>query len=587
MKLFKKIILFAAACLLIFGACSDDFLSPDPKSFFSPEVVYVDEAGFQALITTMKTDLWNDFYGYGHPIAMSHAISDLAVSMASADLRAHLTPNDQAAPWPTLDFFDDAYEYIRNANVLISRIDDADIEPEIRDRFVAKAYFFRSYWFYRIVSTYGDVPWVGQEAQGAVLDYQTYSRSAILDKLEQDLSWAEERLESGRMTDGTITQAPVTHLLAKVHLANLNFEEAEAAATRLIEDPGFALMTQRFGTTASDPVRNLQWDLHRSENNNLAGNTESLYTIIGRNDAPPSARAPSLYTNRQYSPSYWKILDSAGNRWCNWDTAVGDTLGIGNADVRTNHFWHYYIWEDDQYKWDSTPDERRGAEVNWVEMEEIRGCHEGTPNFGEYFSMDYYGSLIDTFDTWHPWPQYKIFVESPHSRLPVGDQGDWYLFRLAETYLIRAEARYWQNNMGGAADDINIIRERANAPLITAGDIDIDYIIDERARELYMEEARHNELARVAYIKAAPNRSGYSLDNFHEHNWFHDRIMRVNDNYHQPAPIWRGEAAHIEPRHVRLPIPQRTIEANTQGRINQNEGYDGAHRNEPPAETIE
>jgi starch-binding outer membrane protein, SusD/RagB family len=157
----------------------------------------------------MKTDLWNDFYGYGHPIAMSHAISDLAVSMASADLRAHLTPNDQAAPWPTLDFFDDAYEYIRNANVLISRIDDIELEPEVRDRFVAKAYFFRSYWYYRIVSTYGDVPWVGQEAEGAVLDYQTYSRTAILNKLEQDLSWAEERLESGRMTDGTITSAPL------------------------------------------------------------------------------------------------------------------------------------------------------------------------------------------------------------------------------------------------------------------------------------------------------------------------------------------------------------------------------------------
>jgi starch-binding outer membrane protein, SusD/RagB family len=47
MKFIKKLILSATACLLIFGACSDDFLSPDPKSFFSPEAVYVDEAGFR------------------------------------------------------------------------------------------------------------------------------------------------------------------------------------------------------------------------------------------------------------------------------------------------------------------------------------------------------------------------------------------------------------------------------------------------------------------------------------------------------------------------------------------------------------
>lgn len=586
MKNIKKIIYVSIPCFLFMIACSDDFLSPDPKSFFSPEAVYTNEAGFEALLITMRSDLWNDFYSYGHPIAMSHAISDLAVSMASADLGQHLTPNDQASPWPTLDFFDDSYEYIRNANVLISRIDDIELNPEVRDRMVAEAYFFRSYWYYRLVGTYGDVPWVGEEAQGAVLNYQTYTRSAILDKLERDLIWAEDKLPTGRATDGAVTQGVVTHLLAKVYLANLKFEESEVTATSLINNADFALMTDRFGVTANDPVRNLQWDLHRWPNKNIAQNTESIYTIIGRPDAPPSARSPSLYTNRQYTPSYWKILDSVGNRWCNWSTPVGDTLGIGNADVRTNHYWHYYIWEDDNYSWDTTPDERRSTDVNWVQMEEIKGCHEGSPNFGENFSMDYYGDLIDTFDTWYPWPQYKMFVESPHSRLPVGDQGDWYLFRLAETYLIRAEARFWQNDLGGATADINIIRERANAPIIN-NSVTIDQIMDERARELYMEEARHNELARVAYIMAALNRDGYNLDNFHENNWFYDRIMRVNDNYHQPAPIWRGEVSNIEPRHVRLPIPQRTIEANTQGRINQNEGYDGAGLNEPPIESID
>ena len=38
--------------------------------------------------------------------------------------------------------------------------------------------------------------------------------------------------------------------------------------------------------------------------------------------------------------------------------------------------------------------------------------------------------------------------------------------------LLRAEARFWQNKFAGAADDLNVIRERANAKeMYTAGDV--------------------------------------------------------------------------------------------------------------------
>jgi hypothetical protein len=577
----------ALTVLLLITACSDDFLSPDPKSFYTPEAVYVDEAGFESLLVTMRSDLRSEHLGLRgqrNYIAMGFTLSDLAISIEPSDLR-NVTPSD-GPTWPYLDFFDDAYEYIKNANVLVSRIDEVEWDnQQVRDRLLAEAYWHRAYWYYRLVNTYGNVPWIGEELQGAKVDFQTYTRDAILDKIQEDLTWAENRLDVGRSTNGDVSRGAASHLLAKVALAHRDYDTAVEAASRVINGP-YALMTERFGIDADEAYRNVQWDLHRWQNKNIAQNTEAIYVAIDRPDAPPATRSGASYSNRNYTPSYWKILDENGNRWCNWSTPTGDTLGIGNADVRTNHYWHYKLWGDDTYTWETTPDERR-ADINWIEMNEIKGCHPESPNYGEHFTMDYYGSLVDTFDTWYPWPQYKTFVRSPNTRLPVGGEADWYIYRLAETYLIRAEARYWRGELGPAAQDINAVRDRANAPLITAANVTLDYIFDERARELYMEEPRHSEMVRASYLMAAEGREGYSLDGFSQSNWFYDRVMEVNDNYHQPAPIWRGSVSHIDPHNVLLPIPHSVIEANTQGRVNQNEGYDGAHNNIPPVTTIE
>ncbi|MEI9917331.1 MAG: RagB/SusD family nutrient uptake outer membrane protein [Bacteroidota bacterium] len=65
------------------------------------------------------------------------------------------------------------------------------------------------------------------------------------------------------------------------------------------------------------------------------------------------------------------------------------------------------------------------------------------------------------------------------------------VFRLAEQYLIRAEARAMQNNLPGAVDDINVIRERAGLDPIDATGLSqqdvLDAIIHERRAELFIE----------------------------------------------------------------------------------------------------
>jgi hypothetical protein len=141
----------------------------------------------------------------------------------------------------------------------------------------------------------------------------------------------------------------------------------------------------------------------------------------------------------------------------------------------------------------------------------------------------------------------ELFVENPSVEGQVSYSHhayrDVYVIRLAETYLLRAEAHLGAGNTALAADDINVVRGRAEAPLIAAGDVDIDYILDERARELYIEEFRVLTLCRLGKLV--------------------DRTRRLNpiigDGYEDHNDLW--------------PIPFSEIEKNIEANLDQNPGY--------------
>lgn len=595
MKRIKISHILLSVCCVFSGACSEDWLKPDPLSFYAPENVFIDEAGFEAGLVRCRKEMNAENHGDLNPTALDHMASDLAVPLTDADWR-RMTPNSwaptgQSILYSLVNNLPKYFGFIKNANTIISRIDDIEwSDASVRNRILGEAYWFRAYWYYRLVNTYGDVPWEGEEVTGAKLNYQTTSRWAILAKIQKDLEFALAWLPVTKDINGRVTKGAVNHLLTKVYLANAEFDKAIAAASAVINGP-YALVTQRFGSYASNGKYNIMWDMHRVENVNHPSNTETIYSTYDRADASPDTwwSNPGTFSMWLYNPSYWKVQDAEGQRATNWNTTTGDTLGNGNGYTRTNDFWHYQIWEDENYTWETTPDLRR-HDSNWIEMgdftAEILTARPGSPNFGQPLSKQYYGSLADTTDTWYSFPIYKTYTPTPNFNLPRGGQGDKYIFRLAETYLLRAEAYYWKGETALAADDINKVRERAQAPLMDAGDVTIDYIFDERARELYTEEPRHSEMVRVSFIFAKLNRDGYNLASISENNWFYDRVMRVNHFFSSPRYSFRGVEAHLAPYHMLWPISQEVITTNTLGRINQNVGYDGADLNVPPLESI-
>jgi hypothetical protein len=262
--------------------------------------------------------------------------------------------------------------------------------------------------------------------------------------------------------------------------------------------------------------------------------------------------------------------------------------GRGIGRLRGTPYHTKTIWTD--------PNDYRHAPGNWMDMEDLlynaadlKKPEINDPYFNKPLQLkDQNGKVlvVDTIRSWFSWPHYKLYIPDPERTQPQGGHTDWYVFRLAETYLLRAEAYFWKGDLALAAADINAVRARANAGPMAPGDVNIGTILDERARELYYEEPRKTELARMSYLfaktgKAAENGKTYSLDNFSQDNYFFDRIMATTHFYNKGVFTRHGDQYTMSPYHVLWPVPAAAINANTQGRINQNAGYAGFERNVP------
>ncbi|WP_102407745.1 RagB/SusD family nutrient uptake outer membrane protein [Parabacteroides bouchesdurhonensis] len=583
----KRLYLFLFLVILSYTACTDEWLEPKPHSFYVPENVYTDKSGFESLILTMRKDLRRDHTDERHYICTEMAASDLGVPLVQLDFRK-LTPSNSTY-YPFLSMFTSAYGFIKNSNVLISRIDNIQWEDENeKNTLLAEAYWHRAYWYYRLVNNYGDVPLILEEVQGPKLDFATYSRWTILNKIEQDLEFAVKYLPAPEKTAaGAVSAGAGYHLLTKVYLANMKFEKAVKAANHVINDYSYALMERRFGQDVNDPKYNLMWDLHRPENFNLKENTETILATIDRFEAPAESKTAGLRTMRNYNCGWWypAVLDSEGKQGMTYDGEYKALYGEANPNLVNTPYYRFDIWSYKNENWQNTSDLRRSDE-NWIDMHELKYNNPKSVDYGKTIDPNNFAALADTFYYTFAFPFYITYVPAPDPLInPMGSNGDWYVFRLAETYLLRAEAYYWLKNNIAAAEDINKVRTRAKAKPITPEEVTIEFIFDERARELFAEEPRHSELVRVSYIMAKSGINGYTLQDFSKKSWFYDRILKYNTYYQTELNVLANYVI-MDPFHVLWPIPQSVITANTKGVINQNEGYDGANNNIPPLTEI-
>lgn len=586
--------------------CSDEWLETKELSFYTPENTFDTPEGLISTLVACERNMRYEWYGDGSPIITENIFSEVAVegttdkSGPAQDMNLQITPDAQLnhtdynrIGW----YWYEGFKGIKYSNTTISNIDLPEWESEEqRNEVLGAAYFHRAYRYYRLTQQFGDVPLILQEITGPKLDFYSTKREVILQQMKEDLEYAQEWVPAV-VDKGAVSKGAVSHLLTKVNLALGLFDDAIESASNVIDGGTHALMTERFGVDASDPEKNVIWDLHRPENKALAINKEALMLVIDRLDVDGNFDG-GIQIMRQTVP-FWgsNINTPAGNKGTS-DKAgeeIPQVEQYGRGIGRSRGTWYHthMIWDD--------PDDLRHAPGNWMDMEDLvynnpglTGGDNPDPYYGKPLQLrNDAGALltIDTIRCWFSWPHYKVYIPDPERVQPSGGHTDWYVFRLAETYLLRAEAHFWKGELGQAAADINAVRTRAGCAPITAEQVNIGTILDERARELYYEEPRKTELTRIAYIfamtgKTAYNGKSYTMESFSDDNFWYDRIMEKTEFYNQGVKTRHGDEYTISPYHVLWPVPADAINTNTQGQINQNKGYTGYENNVPPLTEI-
>lgn len=630
--------LLVVIILSLATSCSKSWLEPEPLSFYEPNATFSTVEGLEAALTRSRSDLLYYYLGTdGTAMSTELIFSDVAVSAitdlsGSQNFTTDITPtsnNEWIGSNLSNAFWKSGYKGSSFSNAVISRISELDLDQQVKDQMLSKAYFQRAFRYYHLIFQFGDVPFITKELTSPRLDFKTVKMEVIIEQMIRDLEFAvahiAERDDYGKENKGGCLM-----LLIKFYLAAGKFEKAIESANMLINSSGYQLMEEPFGVFENHfpedrPIsRNVLWDLHRPINKSIPANKETIMTMISRYENPES-RVPvkSLYN---FTP-FWSMTDvnrgiltpsklNAGMGRLAGTSEVMNSYpgyidfraiaGRGECFVRPTYFAEKGMWDDES---DLRHSKKTG---NWFEMEEFKYNNPSlltTPDskyFGQNiqkFASD--GALLvrDTIRGWYGFPYYKLWVNDPDRNVSngytgvdyQGGPGDYYLFRLAEAYLLRAEAYYWAGDYGKAAEDVNTIRRRAHCvkfftPSDLTGLAGLDVVMDERARELMYEEFRHVELVRASYIKANKEQvyqSPKSLADESSNSYWWHRVTKYNNYYNKGVRTLHNDEYKMAKHNIFWPISQGNIDPNLYGRINQNYGYTGFENNETPISSLQ
>lgn len=542
--------LLLISTIIVNNGCSDKFLEEVPKAELLSDNLYLDYKGFvlakNALLHFPRHERREPVQSAELGVVWKIGTD---VGWANSELswtrglnrytRADLTPSMQFLDGDVTDksnrpgLFLILYRAINTANVLIDRSENPEIDwlganeeenERIKNEIVAHARLIRAWAYRHLVMTFGAVPLSIREITGENYrdDWERNSVTEIQDQIENDLLFAEQWLPNNSNEADRLSSAIASHYLAELYLWQNRNEEAETKARTVISNPNYKLINQRYGVKYGEPGNAFMDQFIPGNILPSEGNTEALWVFPNTEDE---------LNLGQYSNTMRRTWVSAYHNLGVPVTAENGGRGIGRAAITA---WVFSIYE---------PQDDRFSEYA------VRKSY--VTNSGSTITTQMGKSQMTTNNNrWASTRKWDWSFED--DRIPYYSFAAQTYLRLADTYLLLAEALHKQgkdSEVDGAAYYINQIRRRSNASQITASQVTLDYILDERARELVTEENRRETLTRTG------------------------KLIERTRAYNHIASGERDGGAGIQDYHVLLPIPQVVIEANVGRPMEQNEGY--------------
>lgn len=544
-----RIIILITLIAGIFASC-ESFLEEDNKSGLTADAYYSTLEGIEALVNSCYTPM-RFWYGKENGIALTETGTDIftrgngmenpPVALYNSDLSGANTP---------IEFYwTRFYSALNTCNAAVERIPESPLAENLKPVRIAEARFLRAFYLWHIVETWGSVHLFTEEVKNI---QETATRTPVdsfYDQIFEDLEFAVENLPPSSEDYGRANRAAAEAFLARMYLTRGEDALASRHAKNVINDYGFSLEDNYADLWDINNVRNpeivwlvnftadlvLNLELEHPDDDILlrdGGNNSHLFFLMTYDQLPgmtrdigngrPFARfMPTAHLLDLFDETIDSRFDATFQSvwYCNNLSNAPEGMQLGDTAIYATK---YVIPQSVK---DSKPYTviDRSRTYNDNDAPQVR---------------DRYVSLRKFLD-----PSRQTISQQQGKR-------DAFVIRLAEMYLIVAEAEMNLGNTGEAVQYFNEVRRRAALPgheddmEISEGDLNIDMILDERAREFAGEQLRWFDLKRTGKL-----------------------VERVQQ--------WNPDAsANIQPYHQVRPIPQSQLDAVTnKSEFTQNEGY--------------
>ena len=519
----KHLYIFALAASLAFTACSD-FLEQDNKSNVPTEEFYNTANGFASLTNSAYSSLRTI---YSAQPQLFVAGTDLYADGKSQGvvMGQYTFTTDEGI---IKDFYDRCYKGIQLANSVIAYGETTEDNAQ-RLQYIDEARYLRAWWYFQLVQQFGPVALNTEMFESAVMSHERTDLATvyqfIIDEFTYLASADSHLLERASSGVGRANKRAAAFYAAKAYLTRGWLDgtdyEAQEASIAQASDFDNAVTYARQAINGELPALSIEeaFDVNNEENDELFWSVQYSSSAVEnpvddgsyqqaqfgayqggsekpRNKAIDGNFAPSLRLQQMYTRGDGRLEQTFmlefHEAYFDWYTNP------------TSKILYYYApaWATDEDIAAWRADDPNGIKTETIVSKTVAeggiAPSNGQPaSYKDRRTQDFGNAAIKKFDDYTE--------TSIANRSTTCSMHDVVLARLGEAYLIAAEAYYKKGDMRQAAEMINNLRQRPGtiksgyetAMHVDAADITIDFILDERARELAGEYVRWTDLKRT------------------------------------------------------------------------------------------